>query len=71
MSHKISPFKDLNKAHSVLKSCVQPPHLEAAITFFELVLQKWGNTITPDHQKALKAEFFEGLTHKKAQLQIE
>lgn len=66
-----SPLRDLNKAHSVLNSCTNEPQLDAAVSFFELVMQKWNQLLSSESARAFQQEFFSKYRNKKEILKLE
>lgn len=71
MANNQSPFRDLNKAHSILESCITEPQLDGAFNFFELVLQKWESLFSEESVNALRVEFRQEYFAKKALLKLD
>jgi len=71
MATNQSPLKDLNRAHSVLNSCNKEHQLDAALSFFELVIQKWERLLSTDSTRALRSEFLSSWTTKKRELKLD
>lgn len=67
----VSPLQDLNRAKTVLDSCLTEPQLDTAYNYFQLVIQKYEHMLTIQSKHALQSEFEVEYFSKKSQMKLD